>query len=96
MKFRWHLYVLPLFFLIITLYFTFHLIQGERGIFRLSELQEQIAKGEMILQHTNAQKNQLEKKVSAISLTHVQDDVLDELARHQMGVLKADEYVIYD
>ena len=96
MKFRLHLYVLPLMFLMITLYFAFHLVQGERGISQLAKINSEIAKGEAILEITNQEKTRLEKQIQALSPTLVQNDMLDEVARQQFGVIEETEYVIYE
>ena len=96
MKFRLHLYVLPLMFLMITLYFAFHLVQGERGISQLAKINSEIAKGEAILETTNQEKTRLEKQIQALSPTLVQNDMLDEVARQQFGVIEETEYVIYE
>ena len=96
MRFRWHLYILPLMFLMITFYFTFHLIQGERGIFRLFEVNREIAKGEQLLEQTKEQKLRLEKRTQALQSTNVDADMLDEVIREQFGVILPEEYVIYN
>lgn len=96
MKLRWHLYILPLTFLIITFYFTFHLVQGERGVFRLFEVNREIAKGEKLLAQTNEEKNRLEKRINALQDENIDADMLDEVARMQFGVLLPEEYVIFE
>ena len=96
MKLRWHLYVLPFTFLIITFYFTFHLVQGERGISRLFEVNQEIAKGEQLLAELTEQREFLENKVRSISTQEIEADTLDELARKQQGVLLPEEFVIYN
>ena len=96
MRFRWHLYILPLMFLMITFYFTFHLIQGDRGVFRLLEVNREIAKGERLLSQTNEEKFRLEKRIEALQNKNVDADMLDEVVREQFGVSLPEEYVIYD
>lgn len=96
MKLRWHLYILPLTFLVITFYFTFHLVQGERGVFRLFEVNREIAKGEKLLAQTNEEKNRLEKRINALQDENIDADMLDEVARMQFGVLLPEEYVIFE
>ena len=80
----------------ITLYFAFHLVQGERGISQLAKINSEIAKGEAILETTNQEKTRLEKQIQALSPTLVQNDMLDEVARQQFGVIEETEYVIYE
>ncbi|MGN1091235.1 MAG: septum formation initiator family protein [Alphaproteobacteria bacterium] len=96
MKLRWHLYILPLTFLVITFYFTFHLVQGERGVFRLFEVNREIAKGEKLLAKTQQEKNRLEKRINALQDENIDADMLDEVARMQFGVLLPEEYVIFE
>ena len=96
MKLRWHLYVLPFTFLIIAFYFAFHLVQGERGISRLFEVNQEIKKGEQMLSDLVEQREFLEKKVQSISTQEIEADTLDELAREQQGVLLPEEFIIYN
>ena len=96
MKLRWHLYILPLTFLVITFYFTFHLVQGKRGVFRLFEVNREIAKGEKLLAKTQQEKNRLEKRINALQDENIDADMLDEVARMQFGVLLPEEYVIFE
>ena len=96
MKLRWHLYILPLTFLVITSYFTFHLVPRERGVFRLFEVNREIAKGEKLLAKTQQEKNRLEKRINALQDENIDADMLDEVARMQFGVLLPEEYVIFE
>ena len=54
---RMHFYILPAVFLIITLYFTYHLIQGKRGLFRLFELNNELNQAQVLLDKSGKEKN---------------------------------------
>ena len=93
-QFRLDYYILPIIFFMITLYFSFHLIQGERGIFRLFEVNEQLTSAADILQKTSREKLALEHKILALSKHNLNMDLLDEVTRQELGFCKPSEYVI--
>ena len=91
-----HFYVLPFVFLMITLYFAYHLIQGERGIFRLFQVNEELSKAQVLLEKTTHEKIRMEEKVKSFYSDSFSSDRLDEVARQELGVINSDEYVIFE
>ncbi len=80
----------------ITLYFTYHLIQGERGIFRLFEVNRELQQSEILLSQSTQEKKLLETKVKALSSNSLNADMLDEAGRRELGVIEANEFIIFE
>ena len=95
-RIRMHFYILPLIFLMITLYFTYHLIQGERGLFRLFELNNELDQAQVLLNKSEKEKNSIEQKINSLSSDSLSADMLDELGRQELGFVKPNEYVIFE
>ena len=93
---RMHFYILPFIFLMITLYFTYHLIQGERGLFRLFELNKELDQAQVLLDKSEKEKTRMEQKIDSLSSASLSADRLDELGRQELGFIKPDEYVIFE
>ena len=93
---RLRFYILPLIFLLITVYFMYHLIEGERGLFRLFVLNQELKQAEVLLTETTTEKARMEKRVCLLSAQALDADMLDEAARNALGFVKEDEYIIFD
>ena len=91
-----HFYILPFIFLMITLYFTYHLIQGERGLFRLFELNKELDEAQVLLDKSEKEKSKMEQKIDSLSSDSLSADRLDELGRQELGFIKPNEYVIFE
>ena len=95
-RLRMRFYILPFIFLMITLYFTYHLIQGERGLFRLFEVNKELDEAEVLLKKSEHEKESMEAKINSLSSDSLSADMLDELGRKELGFVKPDEYVIFE
>ena len=93
---RLRFYILPLIFLMITVYFTFHLIKGERGLFRLFTLNQELKQASAMLSETNLEKELMENKVRSLSSEALDTGMLDEVVRKELSVIKKEEYVIFN
>lgn len=93
---RMDFYILPTIFLLITLYFTYHLIQGERGLFRLFEVNRELEQSQVLLTKSENEKGKMESKINSLSSDSLSADRLDELGRHELGFVNPDEYVIFE
>lgn len=93
---RMRFYILPFVFLMITLYFTYHLIQGERGLFRLFEVNKELDEAETLLKKSEHDKAAMESKIDSLSAESLSADMLDELGRKELGFIKSNEYVIFE
>ena len=80
----------------ITLYFTYHLIEGERGISRWFAVNKELTQAQEILNKTQAQKEMLEKRVALLSAQNLDTDMLDETLRKELGLIDKNEYIIFD
>ncbi|MBP5533986.1 MAG: septum formation initiator family protein [Alphaproteobacteria bacterium] len=95
-RLRMRFYILPFIFLMITLYFTYHLIQGERGLFRLFEVNKELDQAEVLLKKSEYEKEIMEARINSISSDSLSADMLDELGRKELGFIRSDEYVIFE
>jgi cell division protein FtsB len=81
--------------ILLFVYFVYHTINGERGVlvaFRLShDLQEQSRKLEKITQERMV----LDKRVKSLNSASLDLDLLDEIARKNLGLIGKDEFVLY-
>ena len=95
-RLRMRFYILPFVFLMITLYFTYHLIQGERGLFRLFAVNKELDEAETLLKKSEHEKAVMESKIDSLSADSLSADMLDELGRKELGFIKSDEHVIFE
>ncbi len=81
---------------ILSIYFAFHGISGDRGLMQYFYLKNEIAKAKEIAQTYHNEKIRLEKKVRLLSNTSLDLDMLDERARVVLNYAADDEFVILD
>ncbi len=89
-------FIIPFICLMITFYFTYHAIRGERGLFRLFEIREEIAAAETLSTATATERAEMEKKVKALSPENLDLDMLDEAGRKALNVGGQNDYIIFD
>ncbi len=87
---------LPFLGVLILLYFTYHILHGERGVLSLWKLQNRLLKTETSVRITSNQKNSLEKKVRLLSPTSLDLDMLEERARLMLNYGYSEDVVIID
>jgi cell division protein FtsB len=75
-------------------YFAYHAMEGERGLQAYSRLTAQITESRAILAATTAERRRMEAKVALLRTNGLDMDVLDELARSQLGLARPDELII--
>lgn len=73
-------FIIPAICLLITMYFTYHAIQGARGIRRMHQVNAEIVLAEHIAKQTRAQKEALQRKVRSLSAESLDLDQLEEAA----------------
>lgn len=81
---------------LLSLYFLFHGISGERGLLKLLYLRSEISTAEKIADNYHRQKIKLEEKVKLLSSSSLDLDLLDERARVVLNLVSPDEFVILD
>ena len=78
------------------LYFGYHTVQGDRGIIAYLRLNVQLEKTEMALIESNAQRDVLSRRVLLLRPEYLDRDMLDEQARHNLGLAHPDDLVIFN
>jgi len=73
----------------LVVYFSYHLVEGDRGLVAWSRLSEQQ------LAQSEAERTTLEKRVSLLRPNHIDPDLLDEEARAVLNRVGPDERVIF-
>jgi cell division protein FtsB len=78
----------------LSFYFSYHLVAGHRGYFRLMTLEHKIA--EMNEKHSvlKTEREAIEKRVVMMRPGSIDRDLLDERARYVLGYHRADEYIL--
>lgn len=86
--------VLPAICCIVTVYFIYHGVQGNRGYRRMYQLQEEIALARAVADQTRRQKESLQVKVRALSPESLDLDQLEESALRVLNMGRAEDRVI--
>ena len=88
--------VLPGFFMLLVVYFGYHAIQGEWGLIRYLQVNQQIAQLETEADQVASEREALEHRVALIShIDGVDPDLLDEQARYMLGFSHPEDLVIF-
>ena len=77
-------------------YFAYHSVEGDRGLFALLRLSEQIQDARAQLDELSAERTTLERRVANLRAEHLDPDMLDERARIILNLARPDEIVILD
>ena len=85
----------PIIGLLAICYFSYHLVEGDRGLFAYLKLQNDIRKAEAEYQITEMERERLEKRVKLLDSKNLDLDMLEERAREVLGLAHPDEVVIY-
>lgn len=85
-----------LFGALLSIYFVFHGISGDRGLLKLLYLKNEIREAQKIADNYHQQKNKLEEKVKLLSSSSLDLDLLDERARVVLNLVDKDEFIILD
>lgn len=85
-----------LFGTLLSIYFVFHGISGDRGLLKLLYLKNEISEARKIADTYHQQKTKLEEKVKLLSSSSLDLDLLDERARVVLNLVGKDEFIILD
>lgn len=85
----------PIVCFLIIAYFSYHMVQGDRGLFAYLKLNHEIEKAQATLQITESEKQILENRVKLLNPSELDLDMLDERSRNVLGLAHPDEIVIY-
>jgi len=88
--------VAPLFWLVLTVYFGYHAVNGERGLRRLFELRQEIQIASQVSEEIALRRQEMEKRVRQLSPQSIDVDMLEESARTLLNMGQEGDYVILD
>ncbi|MBP5343990.1 MAG: septum formation initiator family protein [Alphaproteobacteria bacterium] len=81
--------------LLVITYFVYHGIWGNRGLFRLIEIQDEISEAQEIARKTVIEKEALTQKTDALKNHNALDkDVLEEEAARVLNMIDENDVVI--
>lgn len=89
-------FVLPAITIAFVSYFGYHCIHGDYGLRATEAFERQRLQRERELAVLTAQREHLERQVALMSDGSLEKDMLDEKARYQLNVSRADEIVIFN
>lgn len=84
----------PLIGALLIVYFGYHAIEGDRGLFAYLRLNQEIRKAEVTLDLIRAERKDLEHRVNLMRAGSLDRDMLDEQARATLGLGRPDEVTI--
>ena len=86
--------VIPLVSCLVTAYFVYHGIYGNRGILRLGQIRQEYAQEEKVAQEVRSEKELLQKKVEGIK--NGAPDLIQEEALRVLNMGAEDDLVILE
>ncbi len=88
--------IAPLFWLVLTVYFGYHAVNGERGLRRLFELKQEIQIASQVAEEVALRREEMEKRVRQLSPQSIDVDMLEESARTLLNMGQEGDYIILD
>lgn len=89
-------FVMPLITVAFLSYFGYHSIHGDYGLIATEEFERQRVTRMAELEELTEKRKALELQVSLLSGGSMEKDILDEKARYELNVSRADEIVIFN
>jgi cell division protein FtsB len=86
--------IVPVLGISLLTYFSYHAIQGERGVFAWMQLNQQLKQTRALANAVAAQRDELENRVRRLSSGSLDPDLLDERVRSMLNLARGDEVVI--
>jgi cell division protein FtsB len=77
-------------------YFSYHLVEGDRGVLAWLRMQHRIEEAEIQLAKVTTERQALEHRVLLLRPDHLDPDMLEERARAMLNMGRADEVVIFE
>ena len=77
-------------------YFTYHLLNGDRGLLSWWKLQKRVSKAETTVHVISNQKIRLENHVKLLNPSSLDPDMLEERARLMLNFGHPDDVIILD
>ena len=97
-KFLYYLnrYALLIASLGLFLYFSFHILTGNYGLFSWRSLDKELKENQKTLEALENQESNLQNKVNRLKSDNLDPDLLEECARDMLNVGKKGETIIID
>ncbi len=86
--------VVPVLAIAVLAYFSYHAIQGDRGLFAWMTYNQQLKQTRALADAVAAQRGELENRVERLSSASLDPDLLDERVRTMLNYADQDEVVI--
>lgn len=86
----------PLVWLVLTFYFGWHAVNGERGLRRMFELKQEIAVAKQVADEIALRRTEMERKIQMLSPQSIDVDMLEESARSMLNMGQDGDYVILE
>ena len=80
----------------LLLYFGYHLVQGDRGLFAWWQVNDRLERAEAELGKLHLKRQILRRRVALLQREHIDEDMLDEQVRRMLNLVRPNEVVIYD
>lgn len=77
-------------------YFSYHLVQGDRGLVAWARLNQEIQDARTELAGVEAERQALDRRVNLLRSNHLDRDMLDERARATLNLVGPNEVVIFN
>ena len=90
------LWIVPIFCVLVSVYFAHHAFKGKRGITAMDELLRQEIALQQELEDLRVEREKILTKVALLRPGTIEKDMLDEQARYHLNMLRKDELVIFN
>ncbi len=87
-------YVTPCLVVLVIIYFAFYTLFGQRGLYRMFELQDHLQVTQIEYHEILKQRADLERNVALLKPNNLDIDMLDQRAREVLGLAHPDDIVI--
>jgi cell division protein FtsB len=88
--------VVPIFAAVISGYFAFHAVHGDRGVFAYAELSEQVRDAQVKLAEVRGQREALGSDVRLLQRESLDLNLLEERVRAVLNYVDDDDLLIHD
>ncbi len=86
--------VAPVLGTLVFLYFSYHMVQGDRGLIAYLQLSTQLAAAQAEHAEVRVERDRLAHRVALLRSDHLDPDMLEERARVMLNLVHPDEVVI--
>ena len=86
--------IAPLIFLSLVGYFGWNVVQGNHGLVAYTQRQQMLAQAQADQVQTEADKDALDRRVSALRSRHLDADMLDERSRAMLNLANPNDIIV--